>query len=128
VIQIPRPLLAKIITHAAECGVEECCGVLAGTGSLVRAVHPIPNELRSPVAFRTEPRSMLLAQRTMRDAGHDLLAIYHSHPTSPPVPSSQDLAENPFGTTVLCVIIHATTCRAWQLHPDHAEEVEIEVT
>ncbi|MGL6074732.1 MAG: M67 family metallopeptidase [Fimbriiglobus sp.] len=118
---------AELIALAAAAHPLECCGLLAGQAGHIEAIYPIPNELGSPVAFRTEPWAMLQAQRKMRTAGQELLAIYHSHPTSPPIPSRLDLAENPHVDAVLCVIIHQTTLRAWRLYPDHAEEVPLEI-
>jgi proteasome lid subunit RPN8/RPN11 len=73
----------------------ECCGLLAGVreGEVLRvlAIHPLINEAASPVEYRSEPRSMFEAVREMRKFDHEILAVYHSHPTSEPIPSQTDL-------------------------------------
>ena len=74
----------------------ECCGFLAGTvadgvGRVTKG-YPLVNEAASPVMYACEGRSLFNAHKDMRRLGIELLAIYHSHPTSAPVPSKTDLA------------------------------------
>jgi proteasome lid subunit RPN8/RPN11 len=73
----------------------ECCGLLAGPAEgeelRVALCYPLINAATSPVEYESEPRSMFEAVRDMRRHGWDILAVYHSHPTSPPVPSRKDL-------------------------------------
>jgi proteasome lid subunit RPN8/RPN11 len=87
----------------------ECCGLLAGrveAGGVGRVVrrYPLVNALASPVLFESEPRSLLAAHRDMRENHLDVLAVYHSHPTSEPVPSRTDLARNYWPGTVSLII------------------------
>jgi [CysO sulfur-carrier protein]-S-L-cysteine hydrolase len=96
-LTIPRPVLAAVLAHARAELPNECCGLLAGSGGRVTDYHPLVNELRSPRAYRSEPRSLLDAMKAMRAAGTDLVAVCHSHPTSAPVPSKIDVAENTYG-------------------------------
>jgi len=103
----------------ANAGVpNEICGFLAGRAGVVEAIVPIVNELASPIAFRTEPRSTLAAQRTMRDHNWDLLAVYHSHPIGDAVPSARDLRDNTYGESIPWVIVSPTgEIRAWRMLP-----------
>jgi proteasome lid subunit RPN8/RPN11 len=39
-----------------------------------------------------DPGEQIAAMKHMRDHGENLLAIVHSHPASPPVPSTSDIA------------------------------------
>lgn len=119
---IPRPVYDEVLAHArTECP-NECCGLLAGVleGEIgrVRVAHRLVNELASPVAFRSEPRSLFAAMRAMRAAGTDVLAVYHSHPTSDPVPSRHDLAQN-YSERVVNLIVGLAAgspdVRAWWL-------------
>jgi [CysO sulfur-carrier protein]-S-L-cysteine hydrolase len=106
----------------------ECCGLLAGQGTIVSHVYPIPNELASPTRFRTTPKMMFQAQRQMREDGVELLAVYHSHPTSEPIPSTTDRAENPYGEAVLCVIIGQGHVRVWRLGTTDYQEIPLEIS
>ena len=77
----------------------ECCGILAGRRSTegqiakVEQRYPLVNALASPVEFLSDD-SIAAAHRAMREAGLEELAIYHSHPTSPAIPSRKDLEAN----------------------------------
>ncbi len=126
-MHLPPEVLAAIRAHADAASPLECCGVLGGVGDRVSVAIPVENELASAVVFRTEPRSMLAADRALRVAGLGIVAVYHSHPTSPAVPSATDLRENPFGKSVLCVIAGTDGVRAWRLGPASATEVPIRI-
>ena len=96
-LHIPPDGLAALLAHCRRDLPNEACGFLAGHSGVVSQVLPVTNELPSPTAFRTEAASTFAAFRAMREAGTELLAVYHSHPTSEPVPSRRDLAENTYG-------------------------------
>jgi len=101
----------------------ECCGLLAGmirvdgTGE-ARLRYPLVNALASPVEFESDPASLFSAWNDIRRQGLEVLAVYHSHPTSEPVPSRKDLARN-WSPDVVNLIIALTTTpptvRAWWL-------------
>src|SRR5207245_5503183 len=78
----------------------ECCGLLAGrfdsAGKIARVecCYPLVNKAHSPVRYLSEETSLFGAHRDMRQRSVEVLAVYHSHPTSPPVPSRTDLDQN----------------------------------
>jgi proteasome lid subunit RPN8/RPN11 len=85
--------------HALAESPLECCGLLAGvirTDGVgeVRLRYPLVNAAASPVEFESEPRSHFSADRDINRQGLEVLAIYHSHPTSEPVPSRKDVERN----------------------------------
>src|SRR5262245_26278294 len=125
----------------------ECCGLLAGKvqgsgigdqGSGIRSEnvglvvqrYPLVNEAASPVEYLSEAKSMLHADREMRRQGVDILAIYHSHPTSDPVPSRKDLERN-YDPDVPNLIISLKSgtpeVRGWWLTSDGYREAEWEI-
>jgi len=120
---IPRPLLDAVIAHARTELPNECCGLLAGViedgVGRVTQHFPVGNDLASPTEYATNARDMLAAMKAMRAAGTVELAIYHSHPTSAPVPSRKDLARNFWGETAVHVIVSLAGAeadvRAWWL-------------
>ena len=117
----------------------ECCGLLAGQivtedGSLPatpvgRVIHryPLVNAAASPVEYLSDARSLFEAVRDMHRLGLDILAIYHSHPTSEPVPSRTDL-ERSYGEEVLNLIISLKSdgprVRGWWLRANDFDEAE----
>ncbi len=122
-LAIPPAVLDAVLAHARAELPNECVGFLAGTiaGGVGTATQclPLVNELRSPTEFLTEPRSVFAAYRAMRAAGTDVLAVYHSHPTSAPVPSRKDIERNTYGPDVAWVIVGlagaAPEVRTWWL-------------
>ncbi|HZZ77111.1 MAG TPA: M67 family metallopeptidase [Gemmataceae bacterium] len=126
---LPTHLYMEMIQHARAEIPNECCGLLAGLrdGDVLRllARHALVNEAASPTEYRSEPRSMFDAVKAMRRDGHEILAIYHSHPTSPPIPSKTDLARN-YSLDVVNFIISLNdaqpSMRGWWLtDTDYAE-------
>jgi proteasome lid subunit RPN8/RPN11 len=103
---IPADLLAAVVAHARADAPAECCGLLAGTPEGRVSHHfPVRNDLASPTEYLTNARDMLAASKSARAAGVEVLAIYHSHPTSAPVPSAKDVAGNHWGDTVVHLIV-----------------------
>jgi proteasome lid subunit RPN8/RPN11 len=123
---LPRILLEEMVAHALSENPNECCGLLAGIvedgeGGKVGRVdrrYPLVNAAASPVEFESDSRNMFAAVKDMRTLGIDVLAVYHSHPASPPVPSRKDLARN-YSPDVVNLIVSLTTqpptVRGWWL-------------
>ena len=130
ILRIPRQVYVAMIDHARAELPNECCGILAGQFAehiAVTTLHlPLVNDLADPRRFHTEPRSMLAAERAMREGNVDMLALYHSHPTAPAIPSATDIAENPFEDRMMNLIISLRAgqpdLRAWWLLPATFEE------
>ena len=135
-LTLPHNLYQDIWAQAAAERPHECCGLLAGTlepdahgipTAIVRARYPLRNAAASPVRYEGDPADLCRAHRDLRGRGLLLLAIYHSHPTSPPVPSRTDLELNFYGDEVLHLIVSLQggppEARCWRLGPDAAREV-----
>lgn len=90
-IVIPEKLLAGVITHVREGAPQEVCGWLAGKGSEIGRVYPVPNAAKDPrVEFVMAPEMQLYTMREVRNLGLELIGTYHSHPRTPAVPSLRD--------------------------------------
>ena len=131
---VPRPVHDAVVAHALAEQPNECCGLLAGVtdGGTLRVVanYPLVNALASPVEYESEPRGMLNACRDMRQRDIDVVAVYHSHPTSPPVPSKKDLARNYSEDVVNLIVSLLTdppTVRGWWLTAENFREAEWQV-
>jgi proteasome lid subunit RPN8/RPN11 len=135
-LQIPDRLLEEMVAHARESLPNECCGLLAGRVEngvgLATTRFAIANDLASPTAYQTNARDLFAAFRAMRADGTDVLAIYHSHPTSAPIPSRRDVEENTYGETVVHLIIglagETPEVRGWWLTEAEYREAEYDLT
>jgi proteasome lid subunit RPN8/RPN11 len=83
-----------MVAHARAELPNECCGLLGGPPGRVTERYPLINAAASPREYLSDPHSMFAAFKDMRGQGIDVLAVYHSHPTSEPIPSRTDLARN----------------------------------
>jgi proteasome lid subunit RPN8/RPN11 len=138
-LRMPRKLYNRMIAQARAELPNECCGLLAGRvvtehGTLtdtpvgqVLACYPLANMAASPVEYLSDARGMFDAVREMRSNGIDILAVYHSHPTSGPVPSRKDLERN-YSETVVNLIISLRgpepAVRGWWLTASDFREAE----
>ena len=54
--------------------------------------------------FNLDPQQQIQAMAQMRDNGEQLFAIYHSHPTSPAIPSSTDIEQANYPEALYIII------------------------
>jgi proteasome lid subunit RPN8/RPN11 len=94
-ITLWRAHVEEIFAHAREANPAECCGLIGGSieEATARSVYRLRNASRAPlVAYEAAPEELFAAQKSMRERGEALLAIYHSHPRSAePQPSETDV-------------------------------------
>lgn len=95
-VAVPPSLLQKMVNHAERTAPNECCGVLGGKGCVITAVYPVENETNAPDRFFGRPQDLFEATRKIRSNNEQMVGIYHSHPSSPPVPSDRDREENQY--------------------------------
>src|SRR5947209_3149749 len=106
---LPRQLHNAMIAHAQAELPNECCGLLAGTIGTdgiarIERRYGLVNALASPTEYESEPHSLFTAYKDMRVHGVDILAVYHSHPTSAPIPSRKDRERNYLGDVMHFII------------------------
>lgn len=132
-LHIPFRLYQDVLSHARDCAPNECCGLLAGSiidgQGLVSHHFPLTNASESPaVEYLSDPRGMLAAEKAMRAAGLDCLAVYHSHPTSRPIPSRKDLERNAHGDSAMHLIVSLAGAEpevaCWWLLEDRFERAD----
>jgi len=95
-LQLRREHLEAMIAHAREAAPAECCGLIGGfSGTQAASLYPLRNVTADPeVRYEAAPEDLFAAQRTMRERGEELLAIYHSHPRAvEPSPSETDIRQ-----------------------------------
>jgi proteasome lid subunit RPN8/RPN11 len=137
---LPLPIQAELLAQARAEAPNECCGLLAGTFvtvdpdarlGRVELRFPLINAVASPVRFLSDSKSMFAAMRTIRERGLEVLAIYHSHPTTAPIPSRTDLMEN-WSERVINLIVSLAgeqpTMKSWWLDSSGYRPAEMEIT
>jgi proteasome lid subunit RPN8/RPN11 len=98
-LSLPRKVFDAVIAHAQAAAPLECCGLLAGRTSAdgfgrVEVRYPLVNALASATEFESAPEGMFEAMRDIRGRRLEVLAVYHSHPATPPIPSRTDRERN----------------------------------
>lgn len=134
-LTIPGSLLAEVVAHARRELPNECCGLVAGHvadgAGIASASFPVGNDAASSSEYETNARDMLRAFHAMRERGIELLAVYHSHPMSEPVPSRRDIARNTYGESVAHLIVglggSEPHVRAWWLGENGSREAPLEI-
>ena len=88
---IPPAVRAELEAHARAEEPNEACGLIALRDGVAERYLPGRNAAASPYRFEleTEPENWFL-----EDDGYEL-AVFHSHVSSPPRPSSRDPEARP---------------------------------
>jgi len=126
-VKLPRVFLDQIIAQARADAPLETCGLLAGRDECASRVLPVPNILQSPVTYRMGGQEFADA---MVACDFQPLAIYHSHPQGPSVPSPTDIAEAFYPDSVYVIISLAQpppSVRAFHIVDGVVTEVELQV-
>lgn len=130
---IPREIHDALFAQARNEAPNECCGLLAGPmprdgDYVVAGRFPLVNALASPTAFESEPHGLLAVHRQMRERGWEILAVYHSHPATPAMPSARD-REMTFAENVATLIVSLADdeVRGWWINNDEILSATIDI-
>jgi proteasome lid subunit RPN8/RPN11 len=86
-----QDLIDAMVAHAREAPPTECCGLVGGIDGEATEVIRVENAAASPLRYEMDPKAQYDAYKAIEDAGHQLLAIYHSHTKSAAYPSQTDV-------------------------------------
>ncbi len=117
--------------HVAAEAPLEACGLVAGQERQSLAVFPVTNELHSPTAYRFAPQEQLDLFLRLEKEGWDLLAIYHSHPAGPQMPSQTDVAQAAYPDSVYLIwskIDADWQCRGFIIETGQVTEIPIKIS
>jgi proteasome lid subunit RPN8/RPN11 len=105
-ISIQQAHVDEILDQSRDAAPHECCGLLGGAEGRTQTVYPLRNLAADPlVTYEASPEDLFAAQRSMRERGEQLLAIYHSHPRSAePQPSETDVRLAYYPTAVYLIV------------------------
>ncbi len=103
----------KIVAQAAASPDEEVCGLLFGrvlpsqplNQPMIDEIVLIDNVAADRATrYEMNPVQFVNAYASAAAAGRELLAIYHSHVSSPPIPSETDVAEAQYPDAVYLIV------------------------
>ncbi len=125
-MQLGQRLHDEMVEYARRQLPREAVALLWGENDRVSAWSPMRNLADGCAAFRMDATEF---EAALASAPAPLLAVMHSHPTEPPVPSTSDLA----GATAWRSVVHlilsfadgASRFRAWRLFDGQALPVPL---
>ncbi len=129
-LELPRPLVNKILAHAQQNDSTEVCGLIGNSTAGEKIYYAIDNISNDPgCRFLMDAPQQINAMKKMREKQQQLFAIVHSHPAASAQPSQLDIQENGY-KDVFYIIISLNTkgvleMRAYTQTGDSMREVEL---
>lgn len=90
---IPENVYRRMINHCYEERPLEACGLLTGAVGHVAAGYATDNQHRSPVLYKVDDLQLVAVDLEARQQGQEIIAIYHSHVATDPIPSRADIEQ-----------------------------------
>lgn len=131
-LTLPRPLVNTILAQAQQSPEHEVCGLIGGRGGQALNCYPVDNTaLDQARRYQMDPRAQIETMRRMRDRGEQLMAIYHSHPHAPALPSATDLREAAYPDAVYLIVslntVGVLEMTAFHIKDKQAHEIALEL-
>lgn len=134
-LKISSAALQEMVAHCRRDDPNEACGYLAGRDGVATKAYPMTNVHASPSSYEMDPKEQLRAQRTLREEGLGLMAIYHSHVATEAYPSRRDIdrataVQDFFDGHYVLVTLKAAgqpRARAFRIQDGHVSEEEMNV-
>jgi proteasome lid subunit RPN8/RPN11 len=143
-LTISAELAEKIGAHGVETYPHECCGALLGRDGdapksnasaeqrparEVLALFPLVNRRDDSLRnrFSVTPEDVILADKTARQQGLEVIGWYHSHPDHPARPSQYDQDHAwPWYSYIIVSVQNGVPkdMTSWRLKDDRSEYVE----
>jgi [CysO sulfur-carrier protein]-S-L-cysteine hydrolase len=91
-VHIQAELYEKLLQHAKSALPNEACGIIIGNSDTERVTAetfvPLRNHSSDPQRhFEISPLEMITH---LANDHHQIVGLFHSHPTAPPIPSKED--------------------------------------
>ena len=90
-LTIPKTIFEEMLQQVQAEAPVEACGLLAGVDGAVEKLYRMTNVEGRCDHYMMEPREQFAAIKDMRSAGLEMLAIYHSHPSTAARASAEDI-------------------------------------
>ena len=128
-IILSEDILNNLKQQAEAAAPIEACGYLAGRDSRIEKVYPMTNVDQSPTHFTLDPKEQFAVIKDVRQRDLKLLAVYHSHPTTPARMSLEDkrLAFDPEMTYMIYSLQDDILKGFVVTEDDEIKEIEMEI-
>jgi len=90
-MRIKKDALEHIVAHAEMDAPVEACGYLFGSADVVEWALAVANVEDREDHFTFDPQEQYEAYERSARLGIEIVGIYHSHPSTPAVPSAEDI-------------------------------------
>lgn len=129
-LELPRPLVNRILSIAQQNPEEEICGLISTINGIASNFYPVKNAAENRAErFEMDPSEQIAVMKKIRERGEQLLAIVHSHPHAPAIPSELDLKNNEYPELYYLIVSLNTRgvleLRCYQQHNDNFENAEL---
>lgn len=127
-LELPRTLVNQILAQAQQSPGEEICGLISKKEGTANRYYRITNVAdRKTNRFEMSGAEQIAAMKNMRSQNEELLAIVHSHPNAPAVPSEMDKEENQY-SGIFYLVVSLDTKGVLQLQAYRQHEGEFKAT
>ncbi|MBN9652679.1 M67 family metallopeptidase [Halobacillus sp. GSS1] len=107
---ILKDLYDQMVRQGSEALPYETCGLLTGEGpSDIQKLWPLENEWKSPHRFYVSKKVVEETLERITAINQTVLGVYHSHPTTAPVPSFYDLKNHADDEVKMLIISYKTS-------------------
>ena len=121
---VPAEVRSALVEHADAEAPNEACGLIVLRGGVAERYVPAENQAASPYRFelKADPEVWFL-----EDEGYEL-AVFHSHPSSPPRPSRTDVENIGLweGRPYVILSLRSGELAAWKIENGRTDPVALE--
>ena len=104
--------------------------MLTGKGDIAQQLYKMTNIEKSSVSYMMDPGEQFRVMKEMRNNGHKMIAIYHSHPHSQAYPSLKDISLAFYSDQIYLIVgltdKNRPEVRAFEILEGDVREVQIE--
>ncbi len=103
-LELPRPLINQLLHYAQTNPKHEVCGLISSKNGTALRCYPVANAKSPQCRYAMDKSELAQTLRQIDDQGEELLAIFHSHPVTPPQPSASEIAEDQYPDIMKLII------------------------
>ncbi len=103
-LAIPKDLFLDMIEHCKSELPYETCGLFSGNGENVQSRWEFNNSFKQRHRYFIAKEIVQEALTKISDKQEEVLVIYHTHPTTDPVPTYIDMKNHPDPNVIMMIV------------------------